>query len=433
MKSLAAVIATLSVLVGLALMPGSSSLAQVNGSGADWVPVGLAVPNLSSATEGIIDEVALSDAELQDLRLLADQKGMSLQAAIDRYAWNDDFAQTVSQIRALAPESFAGAEILDAGNARVAFTGAAPAVALALVEAFSAEHRSVSVDMITGSGVSESDLETAVESAHYAVLGQAGIRDATTSFDDDARRITVLVALEAGVPAEALDALRVVATTAVAEAGVGHVLDTIQLSVVRSDTPEVGGNDASTEHLGGELVNGPRWGCTSGFVVVNAAGTRGVTTAGHCEDHLTDDGVALVFRAAHEGAHGDFQWHTGPRPMPRSFYAGSATATEVNRRNVTAVGAPVVGQSLCKNGRTNHAQCQEVRRLNVCSGRYCSLVQMGARLAAGGDSGGPIYWGHTAYGLHQGWHFDPVRPFDRDLFSRADLLPRALGVSVVRG
>ena len=58
---------------------------------------------------------------------------------------------------------------------------------------------------------------------------------------------------------------------------------------------------------------------------------------------------------------------------------------------------------------------------------FCNLVQMGARLSADGDSGGPVYWGSTAYGLHQGWMWDPVWPFTRDVFSRADRIDDALG------
>ena len=57
-------------------------------------------PGTQSTTEGI------SEAELIDLQAIADQKGMSLQAAIDRYAWNDDFDVAVSQIREAVPRGF---------------------------------------------------------------------------------------------------------------------------------------------------------------------------------------------------------------------------------------------------------------------------------------------------------------------------------------
>lgn len=66
----------------------------------------------------------------------------------------------------------------------------------------------------------------------------------------------------------------------------------------------------------------------------------------------------------------------------------------------------------------------------MCHFQRCNLVQMSARLAAPGDSGGAVYWNFTAYGLHSTWRYDPVFPFDRDLFARADRLPNALGVNV---
>ena len=69
---------------------------------------------------------AVSDAELQDLQAVAEQYGMTLQEAFDRYAWNDNFSRAVQRIREAAPESFAGAEIVDATNAWIAFTGNPP-------------------------------------------------------------------------------------------------------------------------------------------------------------------------------------------------------------------------------------------------------------------------------------------------------------------
>ena len=45
-----------------------------------------------------------SDAELQDLQALADRDGISLQEAIDRYAWHDNFSKMASTIREAAPK-----------------------------------------------------------------------------------------------------------------------------------------------------------------------------------------------------------------------------------------------------------------------------------------------------------------------------------------
>ena len=53
---------------------------------------------------------------------------------------------------------------------------------------------------------------------------------------------------------------------------------------------------------------------------------------------------------------------------------------------------------------------------------------MNNREKAGGDSGGPWYTGSFAIGLHQGWTWAYGR---RDVFSRAILLPAALGVEIL--
>lgn len=150
---------------------------------------------------------------------------------------------------------------------------------------------------------------------------------------------------------------------------------------------------------------------------------------GHCNDNQSDDGTALTFVYDYENTHGDFQWHTGPQPKPDNFYPGNATTTEVNERDVSSVGAPMVGQNLCRNGKVSHLDCQDVRKLNVCKGSRCNLVQMGADLSTGGDSGGSVFSGNTAYGFHQGEMFDPW-PFDRDVFSRADRIDNAMSVNV---
>lgn len=414
------------MIAALALMPAAAS---ASGGAADQPSVGEGLPltGLPDVAAPLIDD-PISDAELEDLKAVASQKGMSLQAAIDRYAWNDNFALAVSTVREASPETFTGAEIVDGGTAWLAFSAGATEAALDTIDTFTSSQRSVTVEVRPDVGFTEVELEKAIATAHYAVFDAANVRDASTSFDFETRQITTVVALDSDVADSVLDDLRAGATKSLIDSGLGRVLDSIAVLVVRSNLPELGGTDSNTEHMGGERLAGHD--CTSGFVVRTPAGVRGVSTAGHCNNALTDDGVALNFQAAHFGAQGDFQWHTGPQARPDDFYAGDANVTEVNRRDVAGVGGPVVGQALCKNGISTHRTCDDVIQLNVCNGAACSLVQMSARLAAGGDSGGPVYWNFTAYGLHQGWRYDPVWPFDRDLFSRANRLPNALNVSV---
>lgn len=409
----------LSVVVMLALVTAAPVTQADNAVGAASLPI----PDVARPQ---IDD-PISDAELEDLRALASQQGMSLQAAIDRYGWNDNFAIAVSTVREASAEAFTGAEIVDGGGAWVAFAAGAPERALEVIDTFKKSHPTVTVEVQTDLGFTEVELEKAIETVHYAMFESANVRDVSTSFDFDTRQITAMVALDTGVADSVLDDLRADATKKLADAGLGGILDSMTVSVVRSNLPALGGTDSNTEHMGGESLSGV---CTSGFVVRTPSGVRGISTAGHCSNTLSDDGIALTIQAGHIGAQGDFQWHTGPQAKPDDFYAGNANATEVNRRDVAAVGAPVVGQSLCKNGIASFQDCQEVIQLNVCNGAACSLVQMAARLAAPDDSGGSVYWGNTAYGLHQGWRYDPFWPFDRDLLSRADRIDDALGVSV---
>lgn len=284
----------------------------------------------------------------------------------------------------------------------------------------------MAVDVRADFGFTELELEKAVETVHFAVLEQAGVRDVSTSFDFETREITTVVALDGRAALDAIDELGSGAASRLVESGLGGLLDDIAVTVVRSSVPVLGGADDNTAHIGGEGIST----CTTGFVVRNEAGVRGVGTAAHCQNAQNDDGVALNHVAGHEGAQGDFQWHTGPQGEPDDFYAGDVDTTEVARRDVAGIGAPVVGQALCKTGRNGFRDSGEVIQLNVCHFALCNLVQMDARRATGGDSGGPVYWNFTAYGYHQGWRYDPVFPFDRDLFSRADRIDNALGVNV---
>lgn len=365
-----------------------------------------------------------SETELRDLGTLAAQRDISLEEAIDRYAWNDNFALAVNVVRELFPNAFSGAEIVDSQQAWIAFTGDVPDGALEVFASFRQSHPGVAVEIHRDFGFTELGLQEVIETVHYAVLAATGVRDASTSFDYGTRRITIVVSLDG--EGATVDSIRATAIARVADAGLENVLNGITVDVLISGLPALGGPTTSNAHLGGERLDD----CTSGFTVKNGSGVRGTSTAGHCADPQHDDGVSLAFKADHEGTHGDLQWNSGSQGEPDDFYAGSPTALEVDRRDLSAVGAPVVGEPLCKNGKTTFKTCLEVIQLNVCHGSLCNLVQMDQRTTVSGDSGGPWYWGTTAYGLMYGWRYDPVWPFDRDLFSRADRLDNALGVTV---
>lgn len=386
-------------------------------------------PGTQSATAGI------SPAELNDLQAIADQKGMSLQTAIDRYAWNDDFAVAVSEIRAAVPGAFTGAEIVDAGNAWVAFAGAVPQAAQNTIDDFTSNHSGVTVEVRANKGFTQVELEKAVDAAHFAVFNSTEVRDALTGFDFATSSIETNVLLESTASDTTLDDLRVAAADAISDATSADMLNRISHSLVRFEGQELVIMESNNEHLGGEGVKiqgDNRIQCTLSFGVKDSSGNRGILTAGHCLNDLIDDGHALVFEWQHVGQHGDFQWHTGPQSFSDDFYAGSSSQSEIYERDVLAIGSPRVGQYLCRNGALSYRDCQDVLDIGIRHGNVRNLVAMESHLSQNGDSGAPVYSGYTAYGVHRGagvylgaW---------RELFSRADLVDEALafdGVYIV--
>ena len=186
---------------------------------------------------------AVSEAELQDLQAVAEQYGMTLREAFDRYAWNDDFSREVQRVREAAPETFAGAEIVDATNAWIAFTGTPPKAALDIVDEFTSSHGSVTVEVRTGQKITEAEIEEAVPAVHYAVYKAPGVLNASTSFESETGEIVSVVVLENTAPDSVLDDLRVIAEKRLVEVMRPDILDSISVSVVRSKTPVVGGED----------------------------------------------------------------------------------------------------------------------------------------------------------------------------------------------
>ena len=355
------------------------------------------------------------------MQTVANQLDISLQTAIDRYAWNDDFALMVAEIREAFPGAFTGGEIVDDDNAWVAFADSAPQAARDIINTFSSSHSGVSVEVRTDLGFTEVELQDTIAAYHFAVFGDSVVADAVTSFDFATNQMETMVVLNSTASDSIIDDLRAKGE----EQLTSDILGSITTSVVRSPSEVLGGEDHDTKHMGGEILRT----CTSGFGTKDSSGTRGISTAGHCSNSQSDDGSSLTFKGAHFGTHGDFQWHTGPDNGSNEFYSGSATATEDNDREVTSVGSPTVGQWLCRNGVTSHKDCQKVRKLNVSRNGAQNLVQMEKHYSAGGDSGGPVFWGNAAYGIHYGWMYDP-NTTKREVFSRADRIDDALSISI---
>lgn len=163
---------------------------------------------------------------------------------------------------------------------------------------------------------------------------------------------------------------------------------------------------------------------------------KGITGAGHCEDdsdvdQVTAPGHAVhgaTFQRRHEGEWGDVGWYTTTQAEADDFYfnenGGIRDVVAVEPRANISVGEPI-----CFYGRgSNHRDCSlEVENPNVfCGIGPQKLVQMNGDITEGGDSGGPWYFGLTAFGGHKG------NCFSKSSFSLAALFDEALDVTVVK-
>lgn len=189
---------------------------------------------------------SISEAELQDLQAVAEGRGISLDAAIVRHVWRDDFSFVVQEIQERFPESFAGAEIGGVDDVWVAFIGPAPDGALELIEDFDRrfERLGVAVDVRADGVVTDAQLAEAIERVHRSVFEAAGVADASTSHDRRTGGITTRVVLEGDAPATTIEDLQSVARESLVDVLGDELAASITVSVRRSYGP-LGGSDDS--------------------------------------------------------------------------------------------------------------------------------------------------------------------------------------------
>ena len=180
---------------------------------------------------------AVSDAELQDLQAVAEQYGMTLREAFDRYAWNDDFSRAVQRVREAAPETFTGAEIVDATNAWVAFTQTPPQAALDIIDEFTGSHGGISVEVRTGQAITEAELQEAISEVHDAVRRTPAVLETLTYFDSRTNQIKTTVVLADAAPDSVVDDLRAIGEKRLIEVTRPDILDNISVSVTRATVP----------------------------------------------------------------------------------------------------------------------------------------------------------------------------------------------------
>ena len=140
-------------------------------------------------------------------------------------------------------------------QAWVAFAGQTPSAAQGIIDAFSTNFPSVSVEIRTHFGFTEKEIDNAIVGAHYAVIESAGTLDVFSSFDHDTSQINVILQMDGAPTDPVLDDLQNTAETAVTAATKADMLEVISVSVavVRHD---IGGVDSDNKHESGEVLSG---------------------------------------------------------------------------------------------------------------------------------------------------------------------------------
>lgn len=396
------------------------------------VPVSIASAD-GVGTSSVPAVGSASAAEQADLAAIAAAKGIGLSEAASRFGWQNDFAVAATAVEEAHPDTFAGSEITSTtpAVATIRFKGAVPADVDGMLSGLP---HGVRVRLVGDEKLSAREIDTTIIAAHQAVVATGEVDTVISTFDRDSGSVQVAasprhVEGRSSAPAATELSQRARALESQLPASVGRVQVTLDPGVA---------SGAEARYGGGRLERSGEAGlsCTAGFSVRNSAGTTGVATAGHCPNGLTHENTnggaeySVTYRNQHRGAWGDFQWGTTSDTEPDDFYSSSSA-----RRDVTGRANPSDGQTICRFGHRTGAHCNTVEDTSLCVTfddiETCRLVRMDTDEADGGDSGGPWYYGNTAYGFHTGetsCHF-----FWRDIcdvWSRVTYIDDAMSVTV---
>ena len=244
-----------------------------------------------------------------------------------------------------------------------------------------------------------------------------------TGMGIDPRTGELVVAVR-GAAADPADAERVAALTGVP----------VRLRTV--DGPDAdAGIEGGGRVEGVEPVSGKRQFCTTGFVVTDGART-GIVTAAHCPDTLTyydpDGGgeVPLRMIGSWGAQYQDVQVHVGDAPHRPVFYADAAKRS---LRPLTGARSRLTirgGETVCHRGEASGYSCAEVELTHfappgdLCGGPCDPVwVTVSGPSCRGGDSGGPVFAGTTAFGILKGSSYRTSGACNYYYFMSTDYLP----------
>lgn len=193
--------------------------------------------------------------------------------------------------------------------------------------------------------------------------------------------------------------------------------------------------DEANIYGGLEIVGGGAVSTTGFTVRRDSDGKMGVTAAGHAPNsgtvRTTSGNVATTFEAerAPSGPY-DIQWHSA---AGHNFTNSVQDNTNGATRPITSTrlrANQAVGSSVCKYGRTTGYTCGTIDTTSLCNNGSCTYVRVSGgsvNLSEGGDSGGPWFFGNTAYGTHC------IGMGNDAGYMPVDYINQGLGVSVYTG
>jgi streptogrisin C len=340
-------------------------------------------------------------AEAIDAAQIADQTGRPFEEVRAEQHRDVLFGQALASLQGVDGFANAGKDATGPGY-WVAFTAPVPADALAPLGELAPDVRTT-----TDAPLTAEERTTAVTAAAQAVQAELGAESVEASMSEDGTVTAAAVLLDASASASVDGDLAAAAQagTDQAEAAVARAA-TVPVEVALTD------EDPSQEVLSGGTAlgigNTQQLACTAGFTVRNArTGATGLITASHCPDNLNyESRQILTFEGHGDSGQLDEQWFSSSESVHNEFISQKAGSTLI-RRKATAVAAPFVGMYVCKYGTITAYGCSQVingptTTVNANGVTYANLWQVDGYITDAGDSGGPWFYGNTAYGIHYG-------------------------------
>lgn len=179
-----------------------------------------------------------------------------------------------------------------------------------------------------------------------------------------------------------------------------YVVDPRRLDAARGRLPEgveVIRVDRLSEPLGAIIGGANLERCTGGFTVQGINSELGLSTAGHCPNDLSYQGVRLPFRREIQGDI-DLQWNSACNlfDVTNQFRASSSEVRSCV--GTKSRDQQVIGEMVCKYGITTNRTCGTISSKSF-NGVLIRVEGGTQKLADHGDSGGPWYVGGVAYGI----------------------------------